>query len=127
MASRDLLDAHPGLGYVYRDLEREFDATHAGRSLIVTCTYRSPQEQQALYRQGRSAPGPIVTQLDGVTHLSNHNHKPARALDVAVLVGGKVSWDPAEYAPLGPLALKYGLVWGGSWPHFKDYPHLELP
>lgn len=127
MPSKLLLDAHPALGYAYRELDQEYGATHPGKSLLITCSYRSPAEQQRLYAQGRTTPGQIVTQIDGVTKLSNHNHKPARALDVCVLVGGKVSWDPAEYEPLGPLALKYGLIWGGNWPHFKDYPHLELP
>jgi peptidoglycan L-alanyl-D-glutamate endopeptidase CwlK len=127
MSSASLLDAHPALGYAYMDLSLEYARANPGKTLLLTCTYRSPAEQQALYAQGRSAPGQIVTQLDGVTHFSNHNCKPARAVDVCVLIGGKVSWDPAAYAPLGPLAIKYGLVWGGSWPHFKDYPHLELP
>ncbi len=97
-----------------------------GHDLLLTCTARTVDEQRALYEQGRTKPGPIVTQLDGVTSRSKHNLSPARALDVAVVVGGKVSWEPAQYAPLGPLAEKYGLVWGGGWKTLKDYPHLEL-
>jgi peptidoglycan L-alanyl-D-glutamate endopeptidase CwlK len=85
------------------------------------------EEQQRLYAKGRTAPGRKVTNVDGVRQMSNHNYLPARAVDVAVVVNGKVSWDPDDYMPLGPLAERYGLVWGGNWKTLRDYPHLELP
>ena len=73
-------------------------------------------------------PSKIVTQLSGEPgHRSYHNYEPAQALDVAVTIGGKGTWNDKEYLALGPLAQKHGLEWGGSWPHFKDYPHLQLP
>jgi peptidoglycan L-alanyl-D-glutamate endopeptidase CwlK len=94
---------------------------------MLTCTQRSVEEQQRLYAKGRTQPGQKVTNVDGVTKKSNHNYTPARAVDVAVVINGKVSWDADEYAPLGELAKKYGLHWGGNWKSLKDYPHLELP
>lgn len=94
---------------------------------MITCTTRTVAEQQKLYAQGRTTPGAIVTQIDGVRKKSNHNLSPARAIDVAVLIQGKITWNEASYAPLGELAKRYGLVWGGSWVGFKDMPHLELP
>jgi peptidoglycan L-alanyl-D-glutamate endopeptidase CwlK len=97
-----------------------------GHDLLITCTARSTDEQARLYAQGRTTPGPIVTQLDGTTHKSKHNLVPSKAIDVCVVVGGKVSWNPDQYAPLGPLAAHYGLTWGGSWKTLKDYPHLEI-
>lgn len=128
MPSTRLSDCASLLQSAYSVLLEDFREENPGHDLLITCTYRSPIEQAALYAQGRTTPGPIVTQLSGeVGQRSKHNDLPARAIDVAVLVAGKVSWDVAQYAPLGPLALRHGLVWGGSWPHFKDNPHLELP
>lgn len=126
MPSTRLTDAEPALQLAYTCLLHDFRES-TGNDLLLTCTHRSVEEQQKLYAQGRTTPGQIVTNVDGVTKLSNHNYTPARAVDVAVVVHGKVSWSPADYAPLGELAKRYGLVWGGSWHSFKDYPHLELP
>ena len=126
MPSTRLSDCDPSLQLAYACLLAEF-REQTGHDLLLTCTYRSPEEQAELYTHGRSAPGPIVTQLDGTTHKSKHNSKLSRAVDVAVVIAGKVSWDSSQYTPLVELAQKYGLVSGGSWPHFKDWPHLELP
>ncbi len=134
MPSRSLQDADPKLRTAFLALNAEFNQAAPGRSLVITCTYRSPEEQWALYREGRSADGHVeditrvVTQLSGKPgHESLHNVKPARALDVAVVVGGKTTWDYREYLPLGALAAKHGLEWGGNWHTLKDYPHLQLP
>lgn len=118
---------HPTLVARVKALMQDYELLQSGAKLIVTCAYRSPQEQYKLFQQGRSTPGPIVTQLDGVTRRSRHNADPAEAVDVAVLVSGKVSWDVSRYQSLGMLARRYGLEWGGDWPRFKDYPHLQLP
>lgn len=126
MASTRLTDAEPMLALAYTCILHDFRES-TGNDLLLTCTHRSVEEQQKLYAQGRTTTGQRVTNVDGITHLSNHNYTPARAVDVAVVVHGKVSWSPADYAPLGELAKRYGLVWGGSWRTFKDYPHLELP
>lgn len=126
MPSTKLSDADPALALAYTCLLADF-REQTGHDLLVTCTLRSTDEQAALYAQGRTKPGQIVTQLDGTTAKSKHNSVPARAIDVAVLVHGKVSWDAALYKPLVALAATYGLVSGGSWKTFKDWPHLELP
>lgn len=126
MPSTKLTDADPTLAAAYTMLLQDFRA-ETGHDLVLTCTYRSTDEQALLYAQGRTTPGPCVTQLDGTTHKSKHNVLPSRAVDVAVLVAGKVSWDASQYEPLGDLAKKYNLIWGGSWTTLKDCPHLELP
>lgn len=99
--------------------------THPGHVAILTCVDRDVREQQQLYAKGRTQPGGIVTYCDGVHTKSKHNAVPSEALDFAIVINGKVSWDPAEYAPVGMLAESRGLVWGGSWDTFKDFPHLE--
>ena len=110
----------------FRALEREF-MSKTGNKLLITCTYRSPEEQQALFNKGRFGDtNPIVTMLDGIEKKSNHNFLPSRAIDVAVLIGDKVSWSSSYYWPLVELAPNHGLVSGGSWFKWKDFPHLEL-
>ena len=127
MASRNLEDADPMLAAKYLMLRDAYEDRYPGRTAIITCTYRSPLEQAQLYAQGRTVPGPIVTQLDGVTRKSNHNVYPSRALDFAVVINGKVSWDAKQYEAVATLAEEQGLVAGAHWHHFPDPPHLELP
>src|SRR3990172_5340969 len=128
MPSTFLVDAHPDLVSRWVATVGEYEATRPGRHLLVMCTWRSAEEQAELYTHGRTAPGPIVTQLSGEPgHGSKHNVKPSRALDFAVLIGGEVSWDLPGYEEVGRIAESHGLIWGGSWPHFRDCPHVELP
>jgi peptidoglycan L-alanyl-D-glutamate endopeptidase CwlK len=110
----------------YLLLAEDFAREQVPASLMVTCTYRSPEEQAVLYAQGRTTPGKVVTNADGVTNLSAHNHYPSRAIDVAVLLDGKVVWRENLYEPLVPLAARHGLVSGGAWRTFKDWPHIEM-
>lgn len=137
MPSTRITDCVTPLAWAWFEIKREYEEAHPGATLILTCTKRSREEQAALYRVGRverngkwvvdaDPTTQIVTQLDGDTKLSKHNLDLAEAIDVCVVIGGKASWDPAQYAPLGPLARKYGLVWGGDW-KMKDYPHIEMP
>lgn len=127
MPSTSLKDAEKTLaeGFVLGRLEYEDD--HAGHSIIVTCTHRSVEEQQRLYAKGRTTPGKIVTNVDGVKRKSNHNYHPSRAIDFAVVIDGKVTWDEEEYDKAAPYFKKHGLAWGGDWKSFKDRPHVELP
>lgn len=122
MPSRSLNDADARLVEKFDLLREDFIREHPGQTLVVTCTYRSPAEQLEAFNSGHS-------QLK----FGNHNvtdalGKPyARAIDVMVCIDGKGTWDPQYYRPLVELAERHGLVSGGSWPHFKDWPHLELP
>lgn len=85
--------------------------------------YRSPERQSALYS---SANG--VTQAGAWS--SCHNY--GLALDAAVFINGKPSWDLnnphvlAGYERFGELSEIVGLNWGGRWSSPKDYPHVEL-
>lgn len=137
MPSTSLNDADKPLRDAYVALRAEFQEQHPGYTLVITCTHRSPEEQFQAFKLGRAErdgkwvvedASKVVTQLSGQPgHESLHNVKPARALDVAVCVGGKTTWDERAYLPLGALAAKHGLEWGGNWHTLKDYPHLQLP
>lgn len=101
-----------------------------GFPMIVTAGVRTVEEQQALYAQGRTAPGAIVTEDDGVTHKSNHQvHEDGfgHAVDCAFLVENLPSWDPTHpWTLYGAVAMKIGLKWGGTWTTPHDLPHVEL-
>jgi hypothetical protein len=137
MPSTSLTDADKKLVNRYLDLAAQFKKLYAPKHLLVTCTHRSPEEQMEAFKQGRGFHDDkwvvedytkTITDLSGEPgHESLHNLTPCRALDVAVCVAGKVTWDYREYLPIGPLAEKSGLEWGGNWVHRKDFPHLQLP
>ncbi len=96
--------------------------------MFVVMGVRTVAEQQALYAQGRTLPGPIVTFKDGVTHRSNHQSHPdglGYAVDLAF-----VGTDPFNashpWEQYGAAVEAAGLVWGGRW-KMVDRPHAELP
>ncbi len=112
-------------------VQRIIAACHElGLEMAVTDGVRTTDQQQKLYAQGRTAPGNIVTNCDGVTTKSNHQVKDdgfGHAVDLVFLVGGRPSWDKAlPWHILGAMAQQQGLTWGGSW-KFLDLPHVELP
>jgi len=103
-------------------------------AIIITHGHRSIPEQQALFEKGRTAPGDIVTNCDGVNKKSKHNYFPSKAFDFAVrLADGEITWDEHFYLDVGAhikaVAKKLGIeiIWGGDFEKFKDYPHIELP
>ena len=97
-----------------------------GIDLLVTSTYRDNESQDALYAQGRTAPGNIVTRAKAGQ--SWHNYRCA--LDVVPLVNGKAIWDDqALWKQVGEIGKSCGLEWAGDWKTFKavSYTHLTLP
>lgn len=110
MSSRSLQDLLP----VVREKAIQFisDCADAGIDILIYCTYRSPEEQEIIYAQGRTKPGRIVTNARGGD--SFHNHRCA--FDFVPLVAGKPAWnDAALYAKAGSIAESVGLEWSGRW------------
>src|SRR3990167_6683109 len=64
------------------------EAKLAGIDLLVTCTHRDGEAQHALYTQGRTRPGRIVTNADA----GDSYHQYDVALDVVPLRHGKPVW-----------------------------------
>jgi peptidoglycan L-alanyl-D-glutamate endopeptidase CwlK len=91
-----------------------------GYPLVITETYRSPERQAELYAQGRTAPGPIVTNARPGQSL----HEQRRAFDVC-FPGPEPYSDAHPWHLLGEWAKQAGLEWGGHW-HHPDRPHLQL-
>lgn len=86
---------------------------------------RTQAQQNRLYAQGRTSPGPIVTWTRKSKHIGG------KALDFAALVNGKINWDAKFYPPiaaafhLASMETGIGIEWGGEW-RTKDFGHIEL-
>jgi peptidoglycan LD-endopeptidase CwlK len=94
----------------------------AGIDLIITSTYRDNASQAALYAQGRTAPGPRVTNADAGQ--SPHNYRVA--FDFVPVVMGKAVWnDDSLWQRCGAIGKAVGLEWGGDFKTFPDKPHFQ--
>lgn len=99
-----------------------------GSSYIITSGFRSYQEQQALYDQGRTKPGAIVTQAKPGQSLHNFGIAVDFTKDTDLIKPGlQPTWDPAEYKLLADEAIKLGLEPGLNWKAMVDAPHIQLP
>jgi len=117
--SRKIEDLHPHVALLCRKFIEQ--CKEAGVDVLVTSTYRDHESQNALYAQGRTAPGKIVTKAKGGQ--SFHNHKVA--FDVVPLVNGKAIWnDEGLWRKIGQIGQEVGLEWGGNW-KFQDKPHFQ--
>jgi peptidoglycan L-alanyl-D-glutamate endopeptidase CwlK len=98
-------------------------AKNAGIDLLVTSTYRDNESQNALYAQGRTATGRIVT--NAKAGQSFHNYRCA--VDVVPLINGKPVWDAENdiWQKVGDFGIAAGLEWAGNWTKFKEMPHFQ--
>lgn len=85
----------------------------------ITEGLRSPERQKELYEGGKS-------------RTMNSRHLTGHAVDIAVFIDGKVTWDfgvyekVAEHIEKTAELLKVRIIWGGRWRTLKDGPHFEL-
>ena len=134
MASRDENDLDQKfLPYCVEFLCR---ANAAGLRVIIDCTYRSNEEQDALYAQGRTEPGEIVTHARGGQSAHNYcigDTPAARAFDIAIYeneTGELLDWSPnsIHWKMAHQIGLDLGMVLGADWPApLTDPPHFEFP
>lgn len=118
--SRSLADLDPEVARRVRNFISACEK--AGIDVIITSTYRSLDSQAALYAQGRTAAGPIVTAAK--PGWSWHNW--GRAADFAPLINGKIPWqDIATFRRCGEIAESCGLEWAGRWKTFKELAHVQ--
>jgi peptidoglycan L-alanyl-D-glutamate endopeptidase CwlK len=141
MASRRIEDLHPDL----QPLARRFVELCAERQVdvLITCTWRSNTEQEALYALGRTKPGRRVTNArwgESKHNQTDYADRPAaRAFDAVPLLHGKPIWeDPRDkdadwtndfgWRVMGEVAEEVGLVWyGREGAPFREAPHFQLP
>lgn len=89
--------------------------------------YRSDAEQMALWAQGRTREGPIVTNARAGESAHNYGLAVDLCRDADVDRRGlQPDWSPEAYEVLGEEARKLGLVWGGDWRR-PDRPHVQWP
>jgi peptidoglycan L-alanyl-D-glutamate endopeptidase CwlK len=98
----------------------------------ITHGHRTIEEQNELYQQGRTKPGKIVTNIDGITKKGKHNYSPSKASDIVIFADGKITWDKKYYKIVADHILAKAkllgitIYWGGNWEKFRDYPHFEI-
>ncbi len=97
-------------------------AAAAGITIRIISGLRSYAEQDTLFAQGRTAPGPVVTNARG--GFSNHNF--GIAFDIGVFEGNRYLGESPKYKAVGVLGMDLGLEWGGSWKTLVDEPHYQL-
>lgn len=117
---RGIEHLHPQVREIAERLQVE--CARNGLKIKITDTWRTKAEQDALYAQGRTKPGVIVT---GVRYpWSNHNW--GVAFDFCRDDGKKI-YENSDgfFEKVGAIGKKLGLYWGGDWPTFKDRPHFE--
>jgi D-alanyl-D-alanine carboxypeptidase-like protein/LysM domain-containing protein len=96
----------------------------AGVDIRVSQALRTWREQDALYAQGRTAPGAIRTYARG----GESFHNFGMAFDIVLLESGRVTWDAHHrgWRVAGEIGTGLGLLWGGNWKSLKDLPHFEM-
>jgi peptidoglycan LD-endopeptidase CwlK len=100
------------------------EAYDEGIYVLITDGYRSYAEQDALYAQGRTKPGKIVTNAKGGQ--SNHNFGIAVDFCLTNKEGTAAYWTVnKDWKRVAAIAKSKGFEWGGDWTSFKDNPHLE--
>lgn len=108
--------------------EAEAAMTTQGVAIEVISGLRSWAAQAALYAQGRTKPGPIVTKARPGS--SWHNY--GLAIDLGLFKGGKYldSANPALadklYSIIGAIAARHGIEWAGTWKTFQETPHFQV-
>jgi peptidoglycan LD-endopeptidase CwlK len=119
--SRNLDDLNPKV----KELAETFLKSCAAQNFPVKVyfTFRTNDEQDALYAQGRTLPGSKVTNAKGGQ--SYHNY--GLAFDAAPLNDDlTIDWKTTlKYLKMGEIGESVGLEWGGRW-KFKDQPHFQF-
>jgi peptidoglycan L-alanyl-D-glutamate endopeptidase CwlK len=109
-----LSGVHPDLVKVIEEAIKE-----SPLDFSITEGLRTKERQQELFSAGKS-------------QTMNSRHLTGKAVDIAVIKDGTVTWDFKYYQLVADhikgVATKLGipLVWGGDWVSFRDGPHFEL-
>ena len=122
---------HPALRDETTNLINQANAELRIHSQVrVTETFRTFDEENGLYAQGRTIPGKKVTNTKGGQSFHNYG----LALDFCLIIDdNQVSWDTkkdwngdkiSDWMQVVNIFIKSGWEWGGSW-KFTDNPHLQ--
>jgi peptidoglycan L-alanyl-D-glutamate endopeptidase CwlK len=142
MSSRRLTDLDHD---VYLLAERALLAWEARKlNVLIYCTYRSEEEQAALYAQGRASLNIVnkmrkdcglysISEKENSRKVTNAKagqsmHNKRRAFDCVPLIAGKPQWSKSSaiWQEVGAIGESVGLEWAGRWRTFCEYPHFQL-
>jgi len=125
MSDDPLAGVHPKL---IKGVQQILEALRTlGYPMKILEGVRTDERQAELYAKGRTAPGPIVTNCDGVTHRSRHQTQVdgmGHAVDCCF--EGDAPFE-GPWAVYGAAAEALGYLWGGRFTKLVDRPHIELP
>ena len=118
---------HPLLAEKIRNVATAMSAI--GIELRVVQGLRTKEEQDALWAQGRTAPGHIVTNARGGHSMHNYG----LAVDMVPGIKGVTPWKPnwnekdPDFIKMIDHCEAQGLVAGARWIHIPDSDHFQLP
>jgi len=98
----------------------------------VICGVRTLKQQEDLYAQGRTKPGPIVTWTMNSKHLIQEGTGFGHAVDLGAFVAGELRWDWPLYHKIADAMksaakeLEVNITWGGEFKTKKDGPHFQI-
>lgn len=120
---KDIKQCHPQLQKLSGDLID--NGKKQGLIIKIGDCFRTVGEQDALYAQGRTKAGSIVTNAKGIDYSSMHQW--GIAFDFFRGDGSGAFDDTGNFfTKVGELGKKSGLEWGGDWKSPVDKPHLQL-
>lgn len=102
-----------------------------GRPMRLTDGIRDLKRQEAIYAQGRTTPGPLITSSrpgESLHHYGCAADSCFRGSDP--FLSSLAKKDPREaesvWDTLGRMARGHGLEWGGDWRKPVDRPHCQI-
>jgi hypothetical protein len=128
MASRAIEDLTPRMQEKIRRFEICLEVGIPG-TFKRSCTYRSQEEQNELFRRGRNG-----DKRPKVTWTTLSVHTSGEAVDYFIEREGKYCNDLKidtdgdkieDWQEFGKIAATCGLEWGGTWPRHPDIPHVQ--
>jgi peptidoglycan L-alanyl-D-glutamate endopeptidase CwlK len=93
-----------------------------GVTVRIISGNRTWAEQDALFAQGRTKPGNVVTNARG----GQSNHNFGIAWDIGIFINGKYQPSSPWYDVVGEIGEGIGLEWGGRWTSIQDKPHYQV-
>lgn len=128
-----LATLHPKFRPIAEAAYKEACEALTGRATLrIAFGTRTWDQQRALYAQGRTKPGKVVTNAPAGKSVHNYG----LAVDIVLIIDGKTaSWDTlkdfdgdkvADWMEVVRIFKKHGMEWGGDWKSFKDMPHFQM-
>ena len=115
---------HPKARAIFRAFIEDVEAHNSETCLRIMQGLRTFAEQDAIYAQGRTKPGSIVSN----SRAGQSYHNFGMAIDLVEMDGERnevCDWK-FDMATIAAIAKKHGLGWGGDFKSIKDKPHFEL-